>query len=123
MPVILVHPLSLTYINVDAEEIWITNALQASLGSAEEEARAAPSHEACGVLDQQRQRQEAVDSKWWTEDRHCTALSGLAGELTKLGRRKAAPEAVMPMATMGVDGHRLHAEVVLLEISRQVLVQ
>ena len=38
---------SRTHINIDAEEIGVANTLHTRLSSAEEEARTAPSHEAC----------------------------------------------------------------------------
>ena len=45
------------------------------------------------------------------------------GQLTKLRRRETTPEVVVPVVTMGVDGNRLEAEVVLLEVTRKVLIQ
>lgn len=106
---------SLTHIEIDVEEIWIADPLHARLGPAEEEARAAPSHEACG------DNELAVNF----QDASCQyiTISGSMRRLTKLGRRETAPEVIVPVVTVGVDGNRLKAEVILLKVTRDVLIQ
>ena len=99
-----------THIDIDAEEIWIADSLHARLGPAEEEARAAPPHEACGDVEL------AVDFHKTSCQR--TATSGSKRRLTKLGRRETAPEVVVPVVTVSIDGNRLKAEGVLLKVTR-----
>jgi len=42
---------------------------------------------------------------------------------TEFGRREAAPEAVVPLVAMSVDGRGLKAEIIFLEVSWQVLIE
>ena len=50
-------------------------------------------------------------------------ISRVARSLTKLGRSEAAPKAVVPFVAVRIDSSRLNAEVILLEVAWEMLIE
>ncbi len=51
------------------------------------------------------------------------SLKRVARSLTKLGRSEAAPKVGVPLIAVRVDSNRLNAEVILLEVAWDMLIE